>query len=96
MRHGCMYASVTHLFLIQQVGGSAGVFGLGAKASATFGKASSVGKTTVNTSAESSGKDTRELEARYQQYIRVRFNLAIIKARRKLRSGESNEEHSAS
>ena len=61
-----------------------------------FGKASSVGKTTVNTSAESSGKDTRELEARYQQYIRVRFNLAIIKARRKLRSGESNEEHSAS
>ncbi|CAM9286827.1 unnamed protein product, partial [Laminaria digitata] len=53
------------------VGGSAGVFGLRAKASATFGKASSVGKTTVNTSAESSGKDTRELEARYQQYIRV-------------------------
>lgn len=53
-----------------------GFAGFGGKASKSFGQASSIGKTTVNTSAESSGSDNRELEARYQQYIRVRLWLA--------------------
>ncbi|CAM9095802.1 unnamed protein product, partial [Laminaria digitata] len=54
----------------KEVGGSVGLFGFGGKASSVFGKASSTGTTKINTRAESSGSDNRELEARYQQYIR--------------------------
>ena len=55
----------------KQASASGGAFGYSAKASLAFGESSSVGKTSVNTSATSKGTDKTSLEARYWQYIRV-------------------------
>lgn len=65
----------------QQGGSSSSFLGFGDKTSSSFGQSSSVGKTTVNTSAESKGSEESALEARYSQYIRVR-GLATVELRR--------------
>ena len=56
---------------VPQGGGQAGFLGIGGKASASFGRSTSVGTTTVNTKAQGSGDAKESLNARYQQYVRV-------------------------
>eukprot|EP00903_Cladosiphon_okamuranus_P018216 g16755.t1 len=53
-----------------EVGGSAGILGIGATASTSFGNATSVGTTTVNTTAVGASEATKSLSARYQQHVR--------------------------